>query len=234
MEVSLSAGNNPMALLFKTALEGVNKALAGELGPDAIQKSYASGLDVSPQATADRIVQLSTAFFGQYQAKHPEQSTEDALHSFTTLIGGGIDKGFKEARDILEGLNVLKEGNIGSNIDATYELVQKGLNVSLTIIGEGSERLALETLIHQYRLEKYILLLGSKNAQEIRNELQAHDIYLLLAVPVDFERRESQGLATIEAQACGLPAIVFDSGGVKYTVQNEYSGFISKAKNVSF
>ena len=128
MEVSLSAGNNPMALLFKTALEGVNKALAGELGPDAIQKSYASGLDISPQATADRIVQLSTAFFDRYQANHPEQSTEDALHSFTTLIGGGIDKGFKEARDILEGLNVLKEGNIGSNIDATYELVQKGLN----------------------------------------------------------------------------------------------------------
>lgn len=128
MEVSLSAGNNPAALLFKTALEGVNKALAGELGTNAIQKSYASGLDVSPQATADRIVQLSTAFFGQYQAKHPEQSTEDALHSFTTLIRGGIDKGFKEARGILEGLNVLKEGNISSNIDATYELVQKGLN----------------------------------------------------------------------------------------------------------
>ncbi len=127
MAVSLSTGNNPMALLFKTALEGVNKALEGELGPNAIQKSYDSGLDVSPQATADRIVQLSTAFFDQYQAKHPELSTEDALDSFTTLISGGIDKGFKEARDILEGLNVLTEGNIGSNIDATYERVQKGL-----------------------------------------------------------------------------------------------------------
>ncbi|MDO9422775.1 MAG: DUF5610 domain-containing protein [Methylobacter sp.] len=38
-------------------------------------------------------------------------------------MGGGIDKGFKE----LEGLNVLNKGNIGSNIDATYEPVQKGL-----------------------------------------------------------------------------------------------------------
>ncbi|MBL6986132.1 MAG: DUF5610 domain-containing protein [Methylobacter sp.] len=127
MDVNLSTGNNPMALLFKTALEGVNKALEGDLGPNAIQKSYDSGLDVSPQATADRIVQFSTAFFDKYQANHPEQSTEEALNSFTTLIGGGIDKGFKEARDILEGLNVLKEGNIGTNIDATYELVQKGL-----------------------------------------------------------------------------------------------------------
>ncbi len=127
MDVSLSAGNQPMALLFKTAIEGVNKALEGQLGPDAIQHAYDDGLDVSPQATADRIVQMSTSFFDKYQANHPDLSTEDALNSFTKLISGGIDKGFKEARDILEGLNVLKEGNIASNIDATYDLVQKGL-----------------------------------------------------------------------------------------------------------
>lgn len=127
MDVSLSAGNQPMALLFKTAIEGVNKALEGQLGPNAIQHAYDDGLDVSPQATADRIVQMSTAFFDKYQASHPDLSTEEALDSFTKLIGGGIDKGFKEARDILEGLNVLKEGDIASNIDATYDLVQKGL-----------------------------------------------------------------------------------------------------------
>jgi len=127
MDVSLSAGNQPMVLLFKTAIEGVNKALEGQLGPNAIQHAYEDGLDVSPQATADRIVQMSTAFFDRYQASHPDLSTEDALSSFTKVISGGIDKGFKDARDILEGLNVLKEGNIAGNIDATYDLVQKGL-----------------------------------------------------------------------------------------------------------
>ncbi|MCX7096183.1 MAG: DUF5610 domain-containing protein [Methylobacter sp.] len=127
MNVSLSVGDQPMTLLFKTAIEGVNKALEGQLGPDAIQHAYDDGLDVSPQATADRIVQMSTAFFGKYQESHPNLSTEDALNSFTKLISGGIDKGFKEARDILGGLNVLKEGNIAGNIDATYDLVQKGL-----------------------------------------------------------------------------------------------------------
>lgn len=42
-------------------------------------------------------------------------------------IKGGIEKGFKEARDILKGLKVLG-GDIASNIDKTYELVQKGLD----------------------------------------------------------------------------------------------------------
>jgi len=127
VDVSLSAGNEPMSLLLKTALEGINKALEGQLGPNAIQKSYDTGIDVSPQATADRIVQMSTAFFDNYYANHSDLSIDEALSSFTKLIGGGIDSGFKEARDILSGLNVLNEGNIGSNIDATYNLVQEGL-----------------------------------------------------------------------------------------------------------
>ncbi len=69
---------------------------------------------------ADRIVQFSTAFFARYHANHSDLSTEEALGSFTTVIGGEIDKGFKEARAILNSLNVLKEGNIASNINATY------------------------------------------------------------------------------------------------------------------
>jgi len=126
IDVNLSAGNKPMALLLKTALEGINKALQGEFGDNAIQKSYDSGVDVSPEATADRIVKMSTAFFDKYQTNHPELSTEEALNSFVKLIGGGIDKGFSEAKNILQGLNVLN-GSIASNIDSTYELVQKGL-----------------------------------------------------------------------------------------------------------
>lgn len=127
IEVNLSAGNEPMALLFKTALEGINQALEGEFGPNAIQKAYDEGIDVSPEATADRIVKMSTAFFDKYQANHPELSQQDALNSFVQVIGGGIDKGFNEARDILSGLKVLDVGNIAENIDATYDLVQKGL-----------------------------------------------------------------------------------------------------------
>ena len=127
MDANISAGNEPMALLFKTALEGINEALKGQLGDNAVQNAYASGTDFSPQATADRIVKMSTGFFEQYKANHADLSVEDALNSFSDLIGGGIDKGFKEARDILGGLKVLDQGNIASNIDDTYKLVQEGL-----------------------------------------------------------------------------------------------------------
>jgi hypothetical protein len=43
-----------------------------------------------------------------------------------SVINGGIETGFKDARDILESLSVL-DGKIASDIDSTYDLVQEGL-----------------------------------------------------------------------------------------------------------
>jgi hypothetical protein len=126
MAVSLSAGNNSLSLLFKSAIEHLNSALAPDFGANAIQSAYDSGVDVSPQATADRIVSMSTAFFGKYLEMHPEKDLETALNAFAKIIGDGIDQGFAEARKILDGLRVL-QGDIASNIDKTYELVQSGL-----------------------------------------------------------------------------------------------------------
>lgn len=125
MEVSISSGNNSMGLLFKSAIENINKVLAPELGNNAIQAAADSGMDFSPQATADRIVSASTAFFGQYAKNHPEKDQQTALNDFIKLIGGGVDKGFAEARQILGGLKVL-QGDIASNIDKTYQLIQSG------------------------------------------------------------------------------------------------------------
>jgi hypothetical protein len=127
LEVTVNAGNNPQALVLKTAIEGINEALQETLGDNAIQNAYDSGLDVSPEATAERIVSLSTAFFGAYQDANPELSQQDALAAFVDVIRGGIDQGFSEARDILDGLSVL-EGDIATNIDSTYNLVQEGLS----------------------------------------------------------------------------------------------------------
>ena len=136
--VDVSAGSKFLSLTFKTAIQGINDALKETLGDNAIQNAYDSGLDVSPEATAERIVSLSTAFFGSYQKQHPELSQEDALTKFTDLISGGINTGFGEARDILSGLQVL-EGDIASNIDLTYDLVQEKLTSFIQNFGQTTE-----------------------------------------------------------------------------------------------
>jgi len=132
-----AASGSPQALVLKAALEGINDALQATMGENAIQNTYDSGLDVSPEATAERIVSLSTAFFSSYQERHPELSQEEAVTNFTALISGGIDTGFSEAREILGGLNVL-EGDIATNIDLTYDLVQEKLNAFLESFNQVS------------------------------------------------------------------------------------------------
>ena len=133
-----AASGSPQALVLKAALEGINDALQATMGDNAIQNTFDSGLDVSPEATADRIVSLSTAFFGSYQKQHPELSQQEALIKFTDLISGGIDTGFSEARDILSGLSVL-EGDIASNIDSTYDLVQEKLTAFIESFNQDEQ-----------------------------------------------------------------------------------------------
>jgi hypothetical protein len=137
--LSLSSQNEPLALVLKSAITGINERLAPDFGPDAIQK--ATGQDNSPEGTAGRIVALSTAFFGAFKEQNPELSEEAAAQKFLDTIKGGIEQGFKEARDILGSLNVLN-GDVASNIDKTFELVQQGLAkfaASLGIGGDGAQ-----------------------------------------------------------------------------------------------
>lgn len=125
--VSLSAGGEPMILTYKAAVEKINEILSPELGVERpIDTALEEGLDVSPEATADRIVSLTTALYSRYQEANPELEGAALVDQFVDVIAGGIEQGFNEARDILNGLGVL-EGDIAANIDRTFELVQEGL-----------------------------------------------------------------------------------------------------------
>lgn len=105
-------------------------------------------------------------------------------------------------------------------------LSKKGCKISLIIIGEGSERGKLEKIILSKNLEGVVKLVGKKSPLEVRDMLRSSDVFIFTSVATKFNRRETQGLATIEAQACGLPVVVFDSGGVKYTLMDNVTGYI--------
>ncbi|MET3130901.1 hypothetical protein AAKU55_001159 [Oxalobacteraceae bacterium GrIS 1.11] len=123
LSVSISSQDQPMALLLKTALTSINEALKSQFGENAIENAVSQ--DNTPQGTASRIVALSTGFFDAFKQQHPGEDENAVLQKFMDTIKGGADTGFKEARNILQGLNVLG-GDIAGNIDQTYALVQKG------------------------------------------------------------------------------------------------------------
>ncbi len=126
-EAQLSSKDQPLALALRAVIDKLNGLLEADLGPNAIDAAKESGLDVSPEATAERIVSLSTAFFPAFREANPDESGEQALSHFMEVIRSGIEQGFAEAREILEGLGVL-QGGIASNIDLTFDLVQQKLD----------------------------------------------------------------------------------------------------------
>ena len=122
-EVAINSQNEPLALLLKTAITGINDLLKPEFGENAIQN--AASQDNTPEGTAGRIVSLSTGFYESYKAQHAGEDEATVLKNFMSTIRSGFEQGFKEASDILQGMSVLS-GDIASNIDKTYQLVQKG------------------------------------------------------------------------------------------------------------
>jgi hypothetical protein len=124
-KVSITAGDKSQALVFRSAIDRINELLTPELGVNALQNTVANGVDASPEATAERIVSLSTAFYEGYARQHPDKDPEKLATDFVNLIRGGFEKGFGEARDILQGLKVF-EGDVQSGVLKTYDLVQKG------------------------------------------------------------------------------------------------------------
>ncbi|MFT6984501.1 MAG: hypothetical protein ACJAT7_000295 [Psychromonas sp.] len=130
--------DKPQSLLLKSALEGINDSLKAMGIYRTVEDGYDSGLDFSPEATAERIVSFSTQFFTAYQDQHPEMDEKEALTKFVDVISGGIDQGFGEAKDVLGGLKVL-EGDVADNIDKTYGLVQEGLQAFIDAFSEPEE-----------------------------------------------------------------------------------------------
>ena len=122
-DVAISSGNEPLALLFKSAINSINVVLKQERGDNAIQNAF--GQDNSAEGTAGRIVSISTGFYEAFKRQHPGEDEADVLSNFMSTIKRGFEQGYQEAADILQGLGVLS-GDIKSGIEKTYELVLQG------------------------------------------------------------------------------------------------------------
>ncbi len=110
-----------MGALFEKAAED-NPELAAT-GPAAF---FNASADVTPEATADRIVGFALGLKGTYSRQNSELSEAELMAGFESEIRRGIREGFGNARGILGDLD-LHSGQVEENVDATWDLVQQKL-----------------------------------------------------------------------------------------------------------
>ena len=86
---------------------------------------------------------------------------------------------------------------------ATYD----GRKINLRFIGDGILMNDCRQLIKKLQLEKNVFMMGRKTRNIVAEVLRASDCFVLPS------KRETFGVAYIEAMACGLPVIATKCGG---------------------
>lgn len=87
--------------------------------------------------------------------------------------------------------------------------------VKLYIFGKGAEQSKLEQMIAEYKLTGQIFLMGLRDRKEIAKRMYESDCFVLVS------KRETFGVAYIEALAAGLPVIATKCGGPEEFVHKD-------------
>lgn len=96
-------------------------------------------------------------------------------------------------------------------------------NSLLLIVGEGSQKKRIESLIEKSRFKHSIKILGYRS--NIRDYLQASDCFVLPSVD------EGISNSLLEAMACGLPPIVTKVGSNPEVVEHLNSGILVESRD---
>lgn len=107
------------------------------------------------------------------------------------------------------------------------ELKSRGINASLTLVGDGEDAAKLKYYAHSMNVLDVVTFTGKLPEQEVQAQLKAHHIYLSTSV--------GEGLANsvMEAAATGLVNLVFDCEGMREIINPGKTGEIVEYGNLS-
>jgi glycosyltransferase involved in cell wall biosynthesis len=108
-------------------------------------------------------------------------------------------------------------------IESFYEALKEYHEIILTMVGDGEEREAIETLVAKLKIKDKVILVG--NQENVETYLRNADIY------ISTSNVEGVPLSVLEAMACGLPIISTKAGGIIDIVTNGESGILVEIGN---
>lgn len=111
-------------------------------------------------------------------------------------------------------------------VDAIARLRDEGIEVSVTLVGDGEMRTPLEQLIHDRHLDDHIEITGWADAAEVRRQLTSARALVLPSFA------EGLPVVIMEAFALGRPVITTYVGGIPELVSPGENGWLIPAGDI--
>jgi colanic acid/amylovoran biosynthesis glycosyltransferase len=109
---------------------------------------------------------------------------------------------------------------------ALSRVVESGLDVTLSIVGDGPEADRIEYTADDLGIRSRVFLLGRQAPDDVRGILQNHHLFLHASL--------SEGIANVvlEGMACGLPVVSTAAGGMPEAMDDGEEGFLVPLRDV--
>lgn len=118
------------------------------------------------------------------------------------------------------------EKKLGLVIDAFNEARKKIPTAYMVVVGDGVDRMRMESKAKKMELWQDIRFLGKVLPPDL------YELYKIGDVFATASEIETQGIVLIEAAACGLPLIAVDKGAVSEVCISGKNGFLCEPGNV--
>lgn len=110
-------------------------------------------------------------------------------------------------------------------LQAVALLVERGWDVHYYIAGDGELKDLLVYTIDQLGIADHVHLLGWQSPEQVRDWMQRTDLYLLASVEEAFNN------SVLQAQACGLPVVCSDEGGLPENIEDGVTGLLFRRRD---
>lgn len=111
-------------------------------------------------------------------------------------------------------------------IEAFGRVHSRHKNTELLIVGSGSKHKEMQELSRKLNLEGNVIFAGKVPNEEVPLYLNKMDIFVMPSI------KESFGVAALEAQACEVPVIASNVGGIPEVVVDNHTGFLVEPSDI--
>lgn len=123
-DVGINSVSKALTVSAKEIVSKLNELLKEKL-PDGIESLKPE--DVTPEKTSDNIVSGITAMFSAYAKSNEDLEPEELISRFMAAARKGVDQGYGEASEILEGLGAFEFDGVKEGIEKTKALIEEKL-----------------------------------------------------------------------------------------------------------